>query len=233
MNGIHDMGGMHGFGNLKIEEDEPVFHRKWEGRVFAMTIFSALSVPGGLRYMVEKIEPQTYLTYSYYEKWMHANIQALLQLGIVSRQELDDRLNFFRHSADTSPPVVHDRKRAEKAISEIYKPLKLQIDETTTGPFYTGQTIRAKSLHPQGHTRLPGYCKGKLGTIEKTYGTWTVDDTPPAGCAHAIENLYRVRFEGRELWGDDAEANQALYIDMFESYLEAADPISSPDRQEA
>ena len=38
MNGLHDVGGMHGFGSIQIEHDEPVFHEPWEGRVFAMAL---------------------------------------------------------------------------------------------------------------------------------------------------------------------------------------------------
>ena len=36
VNGVHDMGGMHGMGPVAPEADEPVFHERWEGRVFAL-----------------------------------------------------------------------------------------------------------------------------------------------------------------------------------------------------
>ena len=41
MNGVHDMGGMHGFGPVDIERDEPVFHQRWEGIVRAMMALRA------------------------------------------------------------------------------------------------------------------------------------------------------------------------------------------------
>ena len=36
MNGVHDMGGMHGMGPIQYEKNEPVFHAAWEGRVLRM-----------------------------------------------------------------------------------------------------------------------------------------------------------------------------------------------------
>lgn len=38
MNGIHDLGGMHGFAPVEVEREEPVFHAEWEERVFALTL---------------------------------------------------------------------------------------------------------------------------------------------------------------------------------------------------
>ena len=43
MNGVHDMGGMHGFGPVSEEPNEPVFHGKWEGRVYAMSRVTGLA----------------------------------------------------------------------------------------------------------------------------------------------------------------------------------------------
>ena len=36
MDGVHDMGGMDGFGKVEAEQNEPPFHAAWEGRVLAM-----------------------------------------------------------------------------------------------------------------------------------------------------------------------------------------------------
>ena len=75
MNGIHDMGGMHGFGPIVREENEPVFHHDWEGRVFAIRLATPVPIPGGSRNNIEQMDPAAYLTTSYYEKWLHARIQ--------------------------------------------------------------------------------------------------------------------------------------------------------------
>ena len=41
MNGLHDLGGMDGFGAIERETDEPVFHEQWEGRVFGNSWIAA------------------------------------------------------------------------------------------------------------------------------------------------------------------------------------------------
>ena len=44
MNGAPDMGGMHGFGPVIPEPNEPVFHADWEKPAFALNM--AIGVPG-------------------------------------------------------------------------------------------------------------------------------------------------------------------------------------------
>ena len=81
MNGVHDMGGMHGFGPIQREEEESVFHASWEGRVFG--IVQALGPhgihdPHGLRFAIESMELAKYLASSYYERWLLVTERALL-----------------------------------------------------------------------------------------------------------------------------------------------------------
>ncbi|MEM7030849.1 MAG: nitrile hydratase subunit beta [Chloroflexota bacterium] len=219
MNSIHDMGGMHGFGKIPHEADEPVFHARWEGRVYAMAMYASIGVPGGFRYMIEKMNPTHYLSASYYEKWLYARTQGMLEKGIFSQQELDAKIDYFSANPEAQPPVVTDAERVEKALHALFR----QQPKDPQGPelpkFKAGDIVQAKNMHPVGHTRLPRYCRGKQGIVDFVYDDWRVDDTPPPGEEHAIEPLYRIKFEGRELWGDEAEPNQVLYIDMFESYL--------------
>ncbi|MFT7586139.1 MAG: hypothetical protein ACI9EW_002570, partial [Cellvibrionaceae bacterium] len=146
--------------------------------------------------------------------------QGLLEKGIISQNELDEKITFFRENPEAKPPVVYDKTKFKQAMADMFN--QQEPDPEQEGPplFKVGQVVCVKNMHPIGHTRLPRYCRGKQGVIEKCYGYWRVDDTPPAGEKHAIEPLYRVKFEGRELWGAEAEANQVLYIDMFENYLE-------------
>ena len=220
MNSIHDMGGMHGFGQVPYEEDEPVFHAPWEGRVYAMAMYTPVGVPGGFRYMIEKMNPADYLAATYYEKWMHARTQGMIEAGKITEEELAEKIKFFQENPDAQPPVKQDSERVEKALKAMFKSQPPDPAQPNPPKFKVGDVIRAKNMHPVGHTRLPRYVRGKQGTVEEIYEYWRVDDTPPAGQDHAIEPLYRVKFEARELWGEEAEPNQVLYIDMFESYLE-------------
>ena len=83
MNGIHDMGGMHGFGPVVREENEPVFHHDWEARVLAMRVATPVPIPGGSRNNIEQMDPAAYLTSSYYEKWLHSHIKGLIDAGKI------------------------------------------------------------------------------------------------------------------------------------------------------
>ena len=92
MNSIHDMGGMHGFGPIVVEDNEPVFHEDWEGRVYALALtwypWARYKEWGSFRHTLEKIPPKDYLSMSYYERWFFVNEQKALQTGIVTENEL-------------------------------------------------------------------------------------------------------------------------------------------------
>ena len=96
MDGIHDMGGMHGFGAIPHEADEPVFHADWEGRVFALDIMAESFVEGAnidaFRHAIERLEPATYLGASYYEKWALALETLLVDAGVVTPEEVAQRI---------------------------------------------------------------------------------------------------------------------------------------------
>ena len=95
MNGIHDLGGMHGLGPVVPEENEPVFHESWEGRAFGLFagtfVFAGYTVDE-FRHAIEKIAPAHYLETSYYEHWLHAFEEVLAKRGFVTREELDARV---------------------------------------------------------------------------------------------------------------------------------------------
>src|SRR5215471_15743295 len=80
VNGIHDMGGMHGLGELRYARDEPVFHATWEGRTIALvTALSAYGKWRGLRSEIELIPAADYLRMSYYERWLTALTERIVK----------------------------------------------------------------------------------------------------------------------------------------------------------
>ena len=94
MNGIHDLGGMHGLGPIVVEPDEPVFHADWERRVFGM--FLPIAALGAfnldeLRHAIERMGAPAYLNTSYYEHWLHADETLLVEKGVLQQGELDAR----------------------------------------------------------------------------------------------------------------------------------------------
>ena len=225
MNGVHDMGGMHGFGPIDIEADEPTFHDEWEGRVYGMvtSIREEHDVygPFGSRHYIENIPPAQYLASSYYEKWMLALETALVSKGLLTTEELDARTRQL--SDDPSAEVARrdDPDLAERVRQRIYKPQPLEQRASTEPLFSAGDVIMVRNIHPVGHTRLPRYVRGKRGVIAKIYGAQGFQDEPTVADS-SPQHVYSVVFEASELWGGNAEANQLLYIDMWECWMVAA-----------
>jgi nitrile hydratase subunit beta len=221
MNGIHDMGGMHGFGPIEREENEPVFHHAWEGRVFAMQRAMSVPIPGGSRHNIEQMDPIHYLTSSYYEKWLHARIKGCIDAGVLTAEELEARTAFYRDHPDAPVPQRHDSERVQHALQSL-RTHRSPLRPVNTQPrFSVGAAVRACNMHPPGHTRLPRYVRGKRGVVARFYGFCDLQDTLPPGVEVPPQPLYVVRFEAQELWGAAAEAHSVVYIDMWESYLEA------------
>lgn len=222
MNGIHDMGGMHGFGPIQREDNEPVFHHAWEGRVYGISMGLHLPVPGGFRYAIERMTPAHYLVSSYYEKWLYIRTQGLIEAGVLTQEELDDRVAHFRNHPNATPPQRNDPELVQRVLADIYAPQSLRRKMDIQPAFGIGDTVKARNMHPVGHTRLPRYARGRCGVVASFYGIQDINDTLPPGVDAQPQPLYSVRFEAGELWGESAEPNCAVYLDMWESYLEPA-----------
>ena len=215
MNGVHDMGGMDGFGPIEPEADEPVFHHPWEGRVFA--IRAALRpkdrVPGwgSFRYDLERIPPADYLRMSYYERWFAISLDRLLRSGLVTPTELETG------KPEPGSPVEPLRPASPRRASA---PGRLDVDVAPR--FQPGEDVRARNLHPPGHTRLPRYARGKAGVVTRDNGVYALQDTDEAGQAldRPPQHVYTVRFAARDLWGERASARDAVYVDLWEDHLE-------------
>ena len=222
MNGIHDMGGMHGFGPIELEENEPVFHEPWEGRVIAMRrTIPDVSNPYGGRFLIESIPPDLYLKSSYYERWLLSFEDALLRKGLITAEELDEKTRFYRENPDAEVPRKEDRELA-KSAGETLSTESTPNEHDGSGivpRFGVGDSVKAANINISGHTRLPKYVRGRVGTVVKIYSAQDIQDHVPES-EKGPQPVYSVRFDGRELWGDSAEPNQNLYIDMWESYLE-------------
>jgi nitrile hydratase len=222
MDGIHDMGGMHGFGPVEREENEPLFHREWERRVLGIAVATPVPVPGGSRNNIENMNPAHYLASTYYEKWLHSRVKGLIDAGALTADELETRMALFRNRPDAETPV-HPNPDGVRADLASRRPAVYTPSQADVRPqFQKGDRVRALNIHPEGHTRLPRYVRGKTGTITRFYGIHDLQDAElPHGCARREQALYAVRFASRELWGESAEARNAVYLDMWESYLEA------------
>ena len=226
MNGVHDMGGMHGFGPIDIEDNEPVFHEEWEGRVYGMVtgIREEHDVygPYGSRHYIENIPPARYLASSYYERWMLALEAALVNKGLLTAEELDERTRLFSDDAAPEATQRSDPALAERVRQRIYAPQPIEQQAASPPRFAVGDAVVVHNIHPVGHTRLPRYVRGKRGVIARIYGAQGFQDEPTVA-DNSPQHVYSAVFEASELWGGHAESNQRLYIDMWESWMEAAE----------
>jgi len=219
MNGVHDMGGMHGMGPIKYEKNEPVFHERWEARVFALTLAAGAWGKWTLdasRHYVELIPPAEYLRMSYYEKWFSGLLEKLVKSGLVTRAELDSG-SPTPGLPKASPPLT-----ADKVQPRIAHGWPASRDLPVAPRLQVGQRVRARNMHPVGHTRLPRYVRAKLGTIDRDYGVFVFPDTNAHFLGEKPQHVYSVRFAARELWGEQAPPHDAVYVDLWDDYLEPA-----------
>jgi nitrile hydratase subunit beta len=219
MNGVHDMGGMHGMGPIRPESDEPVFHAAWEARVFAMV--RAMGAWGrwnidASRHQRELIPPAEYLRMSYYEKWLAGLLELMVKTGLITREEIASG------RASPTVPKAQPALTADKVSALAAKGSPASREAVTAPLFNVGDPIRTRNIHPEGHTRLPRYARAKQGSIDRIHGVFVFPDSNAAFRGEHPQHLYSVRFAARELWGDQAESRSAVYIDLWESYLEPA-----------
>ena len=207
------MGGMHGFGRVPVEPNEPLFHAPWESRVLGMVfqvVGAGWSNVDAFRHAIERLEPRTYLGAGYYGRWLRALETLLVEAGLLGRGELDGRL--AGASAPTAPASATPRYGH---FAGVVRPLD------APPRFAVGDDVVARNIHPAGHTRLPRYVRGKRGIVHRVHPACVFPDTHAHGLGEQPQYVYSVRFTGLELWGLDAEPGSAVHLDLFETYLEA------------
>jgi nitrile hydratase len=217
VNGAHDMGGVHGFGAVRAEPDEPVFHGDWERRVFALAL--AMGAAGGWnvdagRFARENRAPNEYLDKSYYEIWLAGLEQLLAERGFVA----EDELVAGRELVPRKP--LRRILAPEDVAGSLGRGSPTNRDVARPAMFQMGELVRAKNLHPQTHTRLPRYVRGHAGLVTAVHGCHVFPDTNARGRGEDPQWLYTVSFDARELWGADADPALTVSVDAFEPYLE-------------
>ncbi len=224
MNGVHDLGGMHGFGSVQAERNEPVFHRPWERKVFGImvaTMAQGMYNVDEFRFGIEQMDPVHYLESSYYEHWLETVQKNLIDKGLIKRPELEAKLRGLKKSGSAVVPKRRDPALAERLIEIAHKGDDY-MREPLVPHFAAGDRVRARNINPPTHTRLPRYVRGKTGVIERVRGTFVTPDTNAIGKGEQPQPVYSVRFNAKDLWGEQAEGNEVVYIDMWEKYLEPA-----------
>jgi len=206
VDGVHDLGGMQGFGAVGHSPAEPAFRCRWEAvaRALMQVVAGAVQASGGeFRHSIERMEPGHYLTSSYYEHWLTAAATLAVEHGLVTHAELEARAGGrFPLSGPVLAPLVTDTG------GDLAQPR-----------FAAGDRIRVREWHPPGHTRCPQYVRGKAGVVVRVDGIHSVPDVEAHGGAHRHEPTYSIRFDAAELWGD-GQRGVSVHVDLWDSYLE-------------
>jgi nitrile hydratase subunit beta len=224
MDGIHDLGGKQGFGHVERRAHEPVFAARWEAAVFAFMRASAatgaLRNTDQFRHAIERIDPVAYLTHGYYGRWLGGVETLLVEAGALSAGEIHAR--FLQLGGDTTGRVAaRPRLDPDPAGERATLP---HSQRTVAAPprFVPGDRVRCNAHGSAGHTRLPAYARGRVGKVVAHHGGWVYPDSNAHGRGEDPQHLYSVALDGWELWGEGAELGVVVHLDLFETYLEAA-----------
>lgn len=225
MDGIHDMGGMHGFGAVEREgDDEPVFHEPWEGRLLAVRMAMLLHTGDNIdqgRYRMERMPPAEYLASRYYERWHHGLLEACRDAGILGEEDLA-ALRAGRVPEGGAEAEVRLTPEAALGVLATGRTAARAIHASPR--FAVGDRVRTLVTHTPEHTRLPRYARGKVGSVVADRGGQVFPDSNAKREGESPERLYTVSFSARELWGEAAHPGDSVTLDLWEPYLEADAP---------
>jgi len=220
MDGVHDMGGMHGMGPIEMEDEKgPKFHADWEKRVFAINnAIGPLKIRNidESRHARERMKPSDYMASSYYQIWLDGLVRILSEKGVISDAEMSGAIASQPFTGAHQPALAPDAMDMVMDKGATYT-----RDTGKTPSFKVGDKVQGRNIHPSGHTRLPRYARGKTGEVVTDYGLHAFADANAHGPDDA-QHLYNVRFSSQELWGADGTDGDYIYIDLWDDHLEDA-----------
>lgn len=210
---VHDLGGRAGFGPVPVHDDV-LFHADWERRAFAVTQFSQRAAAfntDAFRHGIEREDPSIYLTVPYFEKWIRNAERILVEGGVVAPDAVEARMagatatGVARRTTDATAPEGRGTLRPVEAPPR----------------FAVGDRVVVRAAHTSpGHTRLPGYVRGRQGRVILVQGGWIYPDTHAHGQGEQPTWVYGVSFDSADLWPDDPAPGHVVVVDLFEPYLE-------------
>lgn len=224
MNGVFDLGGTDGLGAIDPPAEEPVFRAEWEKAAF--TMFPALFRVGWFgvdqfRHGVENLDPAVYLKTPYYKHWIASFEYHGARTGNLDLDELEKR--YQHYLANPEAPLPEHEQSQElldfvNAVVPAGAPASREIDQEPR--FKPGDVVRMSTDVPFGHSRIAGYVRGKVGTVVMHHGAAIFADSAGNGLGEDPQHVYTVRFEGKELWGEQyAETNTSTTFDAWDPYL--------------
>ena len=199
----HDLGGREGFGAVQVDLDEPVFHAAWERTARAL-VYAAMGThpnptSSAFRHSIERMDPEHYVSSTYYEHWLTAAASIAVESGSIEREELG---SLAGGAFPLARPSVEPR-----------------IEGSGAQRFTVGDRVRVVAADHHGHTRCPSYARGRVGTVVRVDDRFSLPDVEAHTTRRVIEGTYAVRFLARDLWAD-ADPHAVVHVDLWDSYLE-------------
>ncbi|CUH62620.1 Low-molecular weight cobalt-containing nitrile hydratase subunit beta [Thalassovita autumnalis] len=234
MSRVHDMGGRFGDGAVLPEpQDGPVFATEWHARALAVTLACGSLGQWNIdtsRHARERLSPKDYSRFSYYEKWISALADLLVETGVLTLEDLEQAAERAKDQAggseeiQKSHPLSSRRLLPEQVAAVLAKGGPADRQEGPVARFQPGQKVRTRRLSDSalvngGHTRLPNYAAGAVGHIERYHGNHVLPDSAAHGLGEAPEPLYAVRFAASELWAHPEHPGDQVVLDLWQSYL--------------
>ncbi len=214
MNGVHDMGGMHGFGRIPYQENDAAFHHHWERRVWGLCQGATYPEWANLdqgRFALERMPPALYLSYGYFERWLYGLTLTLLEGALVTLDEVE------RGEARAGSEPRDDAAGPEIADPYAHSSYRREVEARPR--FAVGERVRTANLHPPGHTRLPRYARDKAGHVHRHHGAQVLPDANAHGRGESPTHLYTVAFPARALWGPGASGKDRVFLNVWECHL--------------
>jgi nitrile hydratase len=208
-----------GFGPVAPELGEPVFHADWERRALGLVICSGAMGGWSIdesRHARECLHPADYYASSYYAIWIKGLEKLLRRYRFVTDADLD-----AGKAIDSAPAPMRVLMGADVAAA-MARGGPCNRPVATPAKFSAGQKVRARNIHPEHHTRLPRYARGRVGVIETVREGYVLPDTNAHGKGENPEWVYTLVFDARDLWGGEADPTLTVSIDAWENYLEPA-----------
>ena len=224
MTRVHDMGGRFGDGAVQPEpQGVPEFKEEWHRPALALTVAAGALGKWNIdmsRHAREKLAPQDYARFAYYEKWIAALADLLVETGVVTPRELA--------TGETEGTPARTPAVTAQTVARLMAQGGPAARDSAIAPvFEVGQMVR--TAHPSanrlvngGHTRLPQYAAGARGQILRCHGAHVLPDSNAHGLGEAPEPLYTVMFAASELWADPENPQDEVTLDLWQSYLEPA-----------
>ena len=217
MDGVHDLGGREGLGPIADKDDDKPFHAEWETRAFGAT----QSARGGgssidwFRLCRELVVPVDYLTRPYFDQWITTVAAQMIDEGYLTLDEIK------RGASSFTPELRHSPAGAASARAFVANPRSFALEAAAPPRHRLGAAVRCRLSAEPGHTRMPGYVRGRAGVIHARHGGHMLPDASARG-ERKGEHLYTVRFAASDLWPEAAASRDSVYVDLWESYLEPA-----------